>query len=299
MPDLAESIAAYLQFLQQEKQLSPQTLKAYRRDLAVFSRQLTKTNQSALTDINEATVRSFISGQHRRGLGSRSLQRLLSAIRSFFRYLLRENLVDSNPATNVRAPKQKRSLPATLDADTINQLLSFKAETPIAIRDKAMLELFYSSGIRLSELANLEWPALDAQSGLIRVLGKGSKERVIPVGRLALEALEAWRRERARIADFDETAMFVSMRGQAIATRSIQQRIAHWARKQGLPRRVYPHLLRHSFASHMLESSSDLRAVQELLGHADISTTQIYTHLDFQHLAKVYDKAHPRARKKT
>lgn len=298
MTGLAASIETYLQFLQLEKQLSPQTVKAYRRDLALFNQQLSSAGEISADTINEAQIRSFIAGQHRRGLGSRSLQRLLSAIRSFFKYLLRQNLVNNNPAANVRAPKQKRRLPATLDADTVNQLLSFQADTPIAIRDKAMFELFYSSGLRLSELASLEFSALDTRSGLVRVMGKGAKERVIPVGRIALEALEAWRRERAGIADFDETAIFVSMRGKAIAVRSIQQRIAYWARRQGLPQRVYPHLLRHSFASHLLESSSDLRAVQELLGHADISTTQIYTHLDFQHLAKVYDKAHPRAKKK-
>ena len=299
MTGFAASIKAYLQFIELEKKLSAQTVKAYQRDLCVFSEYLTKSGQVEIQSVHEAQVRSFIAAQHRRGLGSRSLQRLLSAIRTFYQYLLRENLVSSNPAANVRAPKQQRRLPATLDTDAVNQLLSFVADTPIAVRDKAMLELFYSSGLRLSELARLEWAALDTRSGLIRVLGKGNKERVVPVGQLALKALEAWRRERAGIANFDETAIFVSMRGKAIAVRSIQQRIAYWAKRQGLPQRVYPHLLRHSFASHLLESSSDLRAVQELLGHADIATTQIYTHLDFQHLAKVYDKAHPRARKKS
>lgn len=301
MPEQRETQVAineFLQYLAAEKQLSPRTIKAYRRDLDCLEEHLFALNMSVLSKVDETHIRRFIADQHRRGLGSRSLQRLLSAIRSLFRYLLREGVVSNNPAINIRAPKQERRLPATLDTDTLNHLLSFKAVTPIAIRDKAMLELFYSSGLRLSELAELEWPALDARSGILRVTGKGNKTRVVPVGRIALEAMEAWRRERAGIADFEETRIFVSMRGNAISVRSIQQRVAYWAKVQGLPQRVYPHLLRHSFASHLLESSSDLRAVQELLGHADISTTQIYTHLDFQHLARVYDKAHPRARKK-
>ncbi|MCF6262344.1 MAG: tyrosine recombinase XerC [Xanthomonadales bacterium] len=288
----------FLQYLSTEKRLSPRTVSAYRRDLDCLEKHLSANDLTSINVVDESHIRRFIADQHRRGLGSRSLQRLLSAIRSFFRYLLREGKVSNNPAINIRAPKQQQRLPATLDTDTLNHLLSFAANTPIAIRDKAMLELFYSSGLRLSELADLEWSALDARSGMLRVTGKGNKTRDLPVGTIALKALEEWRRQRAEIADFEETKIFVSMRGNAISVRSIQQRVAHWARVQGLPQRVYPHLLRHSFASHMLESSSNLRAVQELLGHADISTTQIYTHLDFQHLAKVYDKAHPRARKK-
>jgi len=289
----------FLYYLSTEKRLSPRTISAYRRDLDCLEKHLFSIDIATINLVDERHVRRFIADQHRRGLGSRSLQRLLSATRSFFRYLLREGKASNNPAINVRAPKQEQRLPATLDTDTLSRLLSFTTNTPIAIRDKAMLELFYSSGLRLSELAELEWSALDARSGMLRVTGKGNKTRDLPVGRLALKALESWRRQRAEIADFEETKIFVSMRGNAISVRSIQQRVAHWARVQGLPQRVYPHLLRHSFASHMLESSSDLRAVQELLGHADISTTQVYTHLDFQHLAKIYDKAHPRARKKT
>ncbi len=292
------SISEFLQYLKVEKQLSPRTISAYQRDLDCLNSHLDTIGLNAIDRVDETHIRRFIADQHRRGLGSRSLQRLLSAIRSLFKYLLREGLVSNNPALSIRAPKQERRLPATLDTDTVNHLLSFKADTPIAIRDKAMLELFYSSGLRLSELADLEWPAIDARSGIVRVTGKGNKTREVPIGRVALEAIELWRRERAIIADFDETKIFISMRGKAISVRSIQQRIAHWARIQGIPQRVYPHLLRHSFATHLLESSSDLRAVQEMLGHADISTTQIYTHLDFQHLAKVYDKAHPRAKKK-
>jgi integrase/recombinase XerC len=177
-------------------------------------------------------------------------------------------------------------------------LLDIKTDTPLAVRDKAIMELFYSSGLRLAELAGLKWDQIDASQGLVTVTGKGNKTRVVPIGRYAAEALAEWRRARGAFAGFEEPHVFVSNRGRPISPRTIQARIRHWARKQGLPQRVYPHLLRHSFASHMLESSGDLRAVQELLGHADISTTQVYTHLDFQHLASVYDKAHPRARKK-
>ena len=211
--------------------------------------------------------------------------------------MLREGLAEHNPATPVRAPKSPRHLPATLDADSIGQLLDIPCDTPLAIRDKAIMELFYSSGLRLSELAGLRWEQLDLASGMVTVTGKGNRTRMVPVGRMASEALLEWRKARVNFASFEEPHVFVSQRGNPIAVRTIQSRIRYWAKHQGIPQNIYPHLLRHSFASHMLESSGDLRAVQELLGHADISTTQIYTHLDFQHLAKVYDKAHPRARR--
>ena len=297
MPEHRETkflIIEFLQYLNVEKQLSPRTIKAYQRDLDCLNSHLDNIGLTAIDKTDETHIRRFIADQHRRGLGSRSLQRLLSAIRSFFRYLLREGLVGNNPAISIRAPKQERRLPATLDTDTINHLLSFKADTPIAIRDKAMLEIFYSSGLRLSELADLEWPALDARSGILRVTGKGNKTRIVPIGRVALEAIEQWRRERALIADFDESKIFVSMRGNAISVRSIQQRVAHWARHQGLPQKVYPHLLRHSFATHLLEGGADLRAVQEMLGHADISTTQIYTHIDREYVKQMHRDYHPR-----
>jgi integrase/recombinase XerC len=212
--------------------------------------------------------------------------------------MLREGLAEHNPATPVRAPKSPRHLPATLDADSIGQLLEIPCDTPLAIRDKAIMELFYSSGLRLSELAGLRWEQLDLASGMVTVTGKGNRTRMVPVGRMATAALLEWRKNRGAFASFEQPFVFVSQRGNPIATRTIQARIRYWAKRQGIPQNIYPHLLRHSFASHMLESSGDLRAVQELLGHADISTTQIYTHLDFQHLAKVYDKAHPRAKKK-
>ena len=290
--------AQFLDHLKHERGLSPRTLSSYGRDLALFSVELERLEVEDPAEVHEHQVRGFVARQHRRGLGSRSLQRLLSAIRSYYRYLMREGLADHNPAVAVKAPKVRKKLPSTLDTDAITRLLDISENTPLAIRDKAIMELFYSSGLRLSELASLRWDQIDPSSGLITVIGKGNKTRVVPLGTYAAQALANWRKVRGRFADFEEPHIFVSNRGNPISTRTIQARIRYWAKRQGLPQQVYPHLLRHSFASHMLESSGDLRAVQELLGHADISTTQVYTHLDFQHLAKIYDKAHPRAKKK-
>ncbi len=291
-------LQAFLDYLVNERGLSSRTVAAYRRDLERFLEFLQAGNVKSPGEVDEHLVRSFVAQSHRRGQGGKTLQRLLSSIRGWFRWLLREGLAERNPALSVRAPKSPRTLPGTLDVDTVEQLLGFRASTPLEIRDKAMLELFYSSGLRLSELAGLSWEQLDLRSGLVSVQGKGNRSRMVPVGRKAIEALLEWRKARAGMAALGEPAVFVSRRGGPISPRTIQARIRHWAIRQGLPRSVHPHLLRHSFASHMLESSGDLRAVQELLGHADISTTQVYTHLDFQHLAKVYDKAHPRAKKK-
>lgn len=293
-----QQLQAFLDYLHHERGLSPRTRTAYQRDLELFMQELERLEITDAQNVGEHQVRSLIARLHRQGLGSRSLQRLLSAIRSFYRWLMKEGLADHNPATPVKAPKSGKKLPATLDAEAVTQLLDIKDETPLAIRDKAIMELFYSSGLRLSELAGLRWDRVDPASGLITVTGKGNKTRVVPVGSFAAAALEKWRKVRGNFAGFDEPHIFVSNRGKPISTRNIQARIRYWARRQGLPQQVYPHLLRHSFASHMLESSGDLRAVQELLGHADISTTQVYTHLNFQHLASVYDKAHPRAKKK-
>lgn len=288
----------FLDYLHHERGLSPRTRAAYERDLDLYSAELKHLDLQDPCKVNEHQVRSIIARLHRRGLGPRSLQRLLSAVRSFYRWLMREGLAEHNPATAVKAPKSPAKLPSTMDSDAVTQLLDIKEDTPLAIRDKAIMELFYSSGLRLSELATLRWDQIDPASGLITVTGKGNKTRVVPIGSYAAKALAAWRKVRGAFAGFEEPHIFVSNRGTPISTRTIQSRIRYWAKKQGLPQQVYPHLLRHSFASHMLESSGDLRAVQELLGHADISTTQVYTHLDFQHLAKVYDKAHPRAKKK-
>ena len=287
----------FLDYLKHERGLSPRTLSSYRRDLNSFIEEMDRLGIEEPGRVNEHQVRGLVARLHRQGLGSRSLQRLLSAIRSYYRWLMREGHADHNPATAVKAPRAGKKLPSTLDTDAVTRLLDIRDDSPLAIRDKAIMELFYSSGLRLSELAGLRWDQIDPASGLITVTGKGNKTRVVPLGSFAAQALAQWRKVRGSFAGFEEPHVFVSNRGTPISTRTIQARIRHWARRQGLPQQVYPHLLRHSFASHMLESSGDLRAVQELLGHADISTTQVYTHLDFQHLAKIYDQAHPRAKK--
>jgi integrase/recombinase XerC len=288
---------AFLDHIAHERALSPRTVEAYRRDLDQLRQFLEDQGVTDPAAVTEHQVRALVAQRHRQGLSGRSLQRLLSSLRGFYRYLLRERQVQHNPAAAVRAPRSERRLPGTLDPATIDRLLNFEARDPLAVRDKAMLELFYSSGLRLAELAALEWSQLDLGSGMVTVRGKGNRQRMVPVGSKAREALLAWRRERATLAPLNEDRVFVSVRGKPISRRAIQDRIRHWARRQGLPRHVHPHLLRHSFASHMLEASGDLRAVQELLGHADIATTQVYTHLDFRHLAEVYDRTHPRAKK--
>ena len=292
------SLPDFLDYLQNERGLSARTRAAYGRDLEQYRADLTRQGVNDPAEASEHHVRAFIARLHRKGLGGRSIQRVLSAIRGYYRWLLREGRASHNPASAVRAPKSPRKLPQTLDTDAVTRLLDFAADTPLAIRDKAIMELFYSSGLRLSELASLRWDQVDIASGLLTVTGKGNKTRMVPVGSYAADALKAWQKVRGNYAGYDEPCIFVSQRGKPISVRTIQARVRHWARRQGIPQQVYPHLLRHSFASHVLESSGDLRAVQELLGHADISTTQVYTHLDFQHLASVYDKAHPRAKKK-
>lgn len=294
---LPELIQGFLDYLRIERGLSPLTLKAYQRDLHSFARGMAERSLVHPEQVSEHDVRAFIAAMHRKGQGGKSLQRLLSAIRSLYRWLLRENRVRANPALSVRAPKSGRKLPATLDTDAVAHLLDFATDNTLAVRDKAIMELFYSSGLRLAELAGLHWDQFDLHGGMLTVTGKGNKTRMIPVGGKALAALLVWRKARTEFAGTDQIAVFVGRRGEPLTPRAIQARVRYWARKQGLPQNVYPHLLRHSFASHMLESSGDLRAVQELLGHSDISTTQIYTHLDFQHLAKVYDQAHPRAKR--
>ncbi|GMR14943.1 MAG: tyrosine recombinase XerC [Gammaproteobacteria bacterium] len=295
---MREHAKNFFAYLENERGLSARTLIAYRRDVGQLLQFLENEGIKRPDQVTQHHIRALIAQKHRQGQGGKSLQRLLSALRSFFRWMLREGMVQHNPAKAVRAPKSPRYLPATLDADTIGQLLDIPTDTPLAIRDKAIMELFYSSGLRLSELTALHWQQLDLPSGMVTVTGKGNRSRMVPVGRIAAEALLEWRKVRGQYAAFEEPHVFVSQRGNPISPRTIQARIRYWAKRQGMPQNVYPHLLRHSFASHLLESSGDLRAVQELLGHADISTTQIYTHLDFQHLAKVYDKAHPRAKKK-
>ena len=286
------------QFLGTLQHLSIHTQKAYQRDLVVLLKFADAHDVQKWNELDGRQIRSFVAWRHRQGIGGRSLQRNLSAARAFYRYLMGEGVARHNPAEGVQAPKSPRKLPKLLDVDQAAQLLEIDDRGPLAIRDKAILELMYSSGLRLSELVMLDLDSLDLADAVVTVTGKGKKTRSVPVGRYAREAIKQWLKIRGGIANNEEMAVFVSQRGKRISRRSIQQRLKQWAMKQGLTNHVNPHMLRHSFASHLLESSGDLRAVQELLGHADISTTQVYTHLDFQHLANVYDDAHPRARKK-
>jgi integrase/recombinase XerC len=293
------TIDGYIRHLDIERRLSPHTATNYARDLRALADFAERGGLGHWKQIDSQHVRVFAARSHAGGLSPRSVQRRLSAVRGFFNYLLRERIVTSNPAMDIRAPKAGRRLPGTLDVDQLNQLLDVPPENALAIRDKAIMELFYSSGLRLDELVGLDVGQLDLADRTVRVLGKGRKTRIVPVGRKAEAALRAWQRERAGLAASDEVAVFVGKNGTRLKHRAIQLRIAYWARRKGLPSHVHPHLFRHSFATHLLESSKDLRGVQELLGHADISTTQIYTHLDFAHLARTYDASHPRAKRKT
>lgn len=295
-----EALAAFLSGLKTERRLSPHTLAAYRRDLDALLDFCRREGLASLGAVDSYHVRRFAAESHRRGLGARSIARRLSAVRSFFAYLVRAGEAPSNPAVHVQAPKPSRRLPKTLDTDQVASLLTLDGGDgdALVVRDRAVLELFYSSGLRLAELVALDLGDVDLADRTVRVTGKGSKSRVVPVGRHAVRALEAWLAMRSTHARAGERALFVSRRGERLAPRSIQARVAYWAKRQGAPVRLHPHMLRHSFASHMLESSGDLRAVQELLGHSSLSTTQVYTHLDFQHLAHIYDRAHPRARRR-
>jgi len=248
-------------------------------------------------DVDMQQVRAYAAWRHRAGTSGRSLQRTLSALRVLFRYLASEGQIRTNPAQHVRAPRAPRKLPLVLDVDQMDRLLAIKTSDPLALRDRAIMELAYSSGLRLSELVSLNVSNLDLPERLADITGKGGKERKTPVGRIACKVLTRWLEARSGLAAMDETALFVGRGGKRLTPRTIQYRMRDWARRLGINQHVHPHMLRHAFASHLLESSGDLRAVQELLGHSDISTTQIYTHLDFQHLAQIYDKAHPRAKK--
>ncbi|UHD14304.1 tyrosine recombinase XerC [Thiocapsa bogorovii] len=300
MSTSGDLIDSFLGHLAHERRLSEQTLIAYRRDLERLNAWLSETESFSIEKLDEQAVRQYLAWRHRRGASGKTLQRELSSLRSLYRWLLREGLAGSNPAVGVRAPKSPRRLPATLDADQLGSLLDHPADDDLlTIRDQAMIELFYSSGLRLAELVSVNVGDIDMAEGELGVLGKGSKTRRVPVGSKAREAVQRWMLVRANLAAAEEPALFVSSRGTRINPRTVELRIARWAREHGATRDLHPHLLRHSFATHLLESSGDLRAVQELLGHADIGTTQIYTHLDFQHLAQVYDQAHPRAKKKT
>ncbi len=289
----------YQHYLQSEKRYSPLTLSAYQQDLGDFVKWLEPLKQApAVTQVKAFHIRDWISALRRRGLEGRSLQRKLSSLRRFYQFLLREGLVNANPCFDVPVPKTSRHLPEVLNADQLDYLLAADPEGPLEVRDCAIMELFYSSGVRLAELVGLNVNSLDLNQGMMRVYGKGGKERDVPIGKQAVEALRAWLSLRNDLCDIDEQALFVSQQRRRISMRNVQARLIYWQEKRGLSQRLHPHKLRHSCASHLLESSSDLRAVQELLGHVNIGTTQIYTHLDFQRLAAVYDKAHPRAHKK-
>jgi integrase/recombinase XerC len=287
----------FVTHLGSERRLSPLTVDGYRRDIMQFLQRLADQGVEDLRDVDESRVREYISRRHRQGAGAPTLRRALSAIRSFYKFLLREQAATHNPAGGVVAPRGTRKLPDALDVDRVSALLDMPAKTALDVRDRAMFELMYSSGLRLAETVSLNVGDVDLKDALVQVTGKGAKQRVVPVGKVACEWLRRWLGERPAMVAADETALYVGRRGGRLTARAVQARLARWARVQGLDRPVHPHMLRHSFASHMLESSGDLRAVQELLGHADISTTQVYTHLDFQHLAQVYDRTHPRARR--
>lgn len=291
-PDLVTS------FLDTLHHLSPHTQQAYRRDLAALQEYCRLHDVSAWCNLDGRQVRAFAAWRHRQGIGGRSLQRTLSAVRAFYRYLIREHIAQQNPAQGIPAPKTARKLPRALDVDQAARLVGIEEEDVLAIRDRAMMELMYSSGLRLSELIQLNMQDVDLRDALVTVLGKGRKMRAVPIGRQAQQALKKWLALRPGLIKDADTAMFVSRNGRRLSPRAFQLRLKQWAARRGIAASVHPHMLRHSFASHILESSGDLRAVQELLGHADIKTTQVYTHLDFQHLARVYDQAHPRARRK-
>ena len=292
---LEQSVERFLESLGSERRLSVHTSDAYRRDLLSLLEYCAAQRVECWRQLDSQHLRGFAAWNHRRGLSPRSVQRRLSAARSLFRHLLREGELTSDPSADVQAPRSRKRLPVTLDVDVMSRLLEFRTDDRLGVRDKAIMELFYSSGLRLGELLGLDLADLDLRDRTARVLGKGRKTRIVPVGRHAVAALRAWLAERGSIAKPDESAVFVGVGGRRLGPRIVQRRIARWARLRGLPEHVHPHMFRHSFASHLLESSGDLRAVQELLGHASLSTTQVYTHTSVARLKKVYRDAHPRA----
>jgi integrase/recombinase XerC len=332
-PAALEWVARFRRYMNSERRLSAHTDSNYARDLAALVKYCDRTGLEDWSALDTQHIRVFAAHSHAGGLSPRSVQRRLSAVRSFYEFLLRENQprrsesaaaeravrepaagglaageaerasvplsgVRHNPANDVRAPKAAKRLPETLDPDQMARLLDIPPGDSFVLRDRAIMELLYSSGLRLAELVGLDVEHLQLAEGMVRVLGKGNKTRLVPVGSVAVDVLIKWLRERAALAKPEEKALFVGRGGRRLGPRAVQTRVAHWARRQGLSMHVYPHLFRHSFATHLLESSRELRGVQELLGHADISTTQVYTHLDFQHLARIYESSHPRARKK-
>ena len=289
-------IERYIGHLTHERRLAAHTTKNYRRDIEVLT---ALAGATPMADLRIHDIRRFIAQLHGRGLDGRSLARMLSAWRGFYQYLARDHGCKQNPCIGIRAPKSAKRLPQSLSPDEARQLVELDASDALAVRDRAMLELFYSSGLRLAELAGLAPGDINFADATVRVTGKGSKTRIVPVGSHAATALRAWLTVRNGVPHVEADALFVGPQGRRLGPRAIQARVRQRALQQGVASRVHPHMLRHSFASHVLQSSSDLRAVQEMLGHASISTTQVYTQLDFQHLAKIYDAAHPRAKRKS
>ena len=290
-------LSEYLQFLNVERGLSPLTRESYGRDI---NKLLELCGETAVNDLKNTHIRRFIASLHSKGLGGKSIARMLSSWRGFFDYLIQRHHFTSNPVLGLRAPKSAKTLPQALSIEQAVKLVNITDDAILSVRDHAILELFYSSGLRLSELVNLNLDALDFSEGTVTVTGKGNKTRIVPLGCHAIQAIQTWIQKRANflINNATEKAVFIGSQGRRIGARNLQYRLKEWSIKQGINSSVHPHMLRHSFASHVLQSSQDLRAVQEMLGHANISTTQVYTHLDYQHLTKVYDAAHPRAKKK-
>lgn len=292
-----DDVNRYLTSLTVERRLSDHTTKAYRRDIKKLFDFADQRGLMLWQGLNNHTIRLFSASLNANGMHAKSIQRILSAGRGLCQYLIQQRLISNNPFDDVRAPKAEKRLPKTLSVDQITSLIEININDPLSYRDKAAMELFYSSGLRLAELCSLDLHDLNLPDQMVRVTGKGNKTRDLPIGKQADKAIREWLLQRNSLPLVDYDAVFVSKHGKRINPRTIQQRVKLWAARQGIEIAVSPHMLRHSFASHMLESSGELRAVQELLGHSNISTTQIYTHLDFQHLAQVYDDAHPRARK--
>jgi len=288
-------LAAYLDHLAHERGLSPLTCENYARDIRTLQEL---AGDTSFQELKAAHIRRFVATLHGRGIGGKSIARMLSAWRGFFAYLTRRHGIDNNPCIGMRPPKSAKTLPQALSPEQATKLVDVTDDGTLAARDHAILELFYSSGLRLAELVGLDLDGLDLAESTVTVTGKGNKTRIVPVGQYAIAAIKIWLPQRALLKAENENALFVSRNGKRLTPRAVQYRLKTWAIKQGIAGNVHPHMLRHSFATHVLQSSGDLRAVQEMLGHANISTTQVYTHLDFQHLAKVYDQAHPRARKK-
>lgn len=294
---LEKPLQRFYEYLRSERELSLHTQKNYKRQLTTLAEQLVVLGVDNWQTVDAGWVRQLASKGMRDGLKASSLSMRLSALRSFFDYLVQQGILKANPAKGVSAPRKARPLPKNLDVDEMDQLLSVDDDDPLSIRDRAMMELMYGAGLRLSELVSLNVKDVSLRKGDLRVIGKGDKERVVPFAGLAREWVGHWLKVRGQLAAGGEPGLFVSKLGQRISNRNVQKRMAEWGQKQAVSSHINPHKLRHSFATHMLESSGDLRAVQELLGHANLSTTQIYTHLDFQHLAQVYDEAHPRAKR--